>query len=228
MDERFPKYVYFLCRKLKFLNIPNLGMLLVGLGILGFIGIHSGMPMEEFTLNPHRILDGEFWRLITFPVTEAPDGPIWLLFYCLYVYFVMSTLELHWGTSSLTIFVFLCYLFGILGSFIVAFFVPEYLWRSLPLWHFLLENITLAFGTLFPDVELSFFGVIPIKAKYFAYLGAIIIFLKLITGGTLNAIFIILAMAPYLLFFGPMLFKAIHRKIKNIIRKKKFDSDMWK
>lgn len=228
MDDRFPKYIRYICKKLQFISIPNLGMLLIGLGVLGFIGIHAGMPMEQFTLNPHRIINGEFWRLITFPVTEAPSGPLWLLFYCLYIYFVMSTLEIHWGASSLTIFVLFSYISGIVGSFFIALFVPEYLWQSLPLWHFLLENITLAFGTLFPDVELSFFGVIPIKAKYFAYFGAVIILLKLLTSSYLGAIFIILAMTPYLLFFGPMLIKATLAKIKNTIRKKKFNSDMWK
>lgn len=98
MDNRFPKMVRFLVQKLDFLAIPNLGLLLAGLAVLGFVGqVLLQAPIEKFIFDPVRVLQGEWWRLLTFPLSEAPSNPIWLLFYCFYVYFIMNALEGTWG-----------------------------------------------------------------------------------------------------------------------------------
>ena len=161
MDYRFPKYLRVLVQKLSFISIPNLGMLLAGLAVLGFVGSTLlEAPMEQFVFDPNRVLQGEWWRLFTFPVSEAPTNPIWLLFYCLYVYFIMNAMESSWGPGPLTVFTLFAYFCALAGSFAVG--------APVPIWKYVVENISLAFGSLFPEVELQLFGIIPVKAKYLA------------------------------------------------------------
>src|SRR5690606_7642001 len=103
MDDRFPKPLRWIVDRLSFIAVPNLGMLLAGLAVLGFVGRNMmGAPMEQFTFHPYLVLQGEWWRLITFPVSEAPSNPIFLLFYCFYIYFIMNAMEGDWGAGPLT------------------------------------------------------------------------------------------------------------------------------
>ncbi len=53
MDDRFPKPLRFLVNKLSFLGIPNLGILIAGLAILGFVGqTILNAPMDRFIFDP--------------------------------------------------------------------------------------------------------------------------------------------------------------------------------
>jgi len=225
MDERFPKYLQVICKKLDFLSIPNLGMLLAGLAVLGFAGHLMGAPLERFTLNPYLIMQGEVWRLITFPLAEVPTHPIWLLFHCLFIYFVMNSLESHWGVGPLTIYTLFCYICAIGGAFFVSAFNP--LLVSIPVWQFLLFNMLFAFGTFFPDVEIILL-IIPAKAKYLAYIFAALFLWNFITAGMLLKVLMLITITPYLIFFSPMFYKAIMNRRKTAQRRKKFNSDMWK
>lgn len=224
MDERFPKYLRVICRKLSFLAIPNLGMLLAGFAVLGFIGYHAGTPIDKFTLNPYLIMQGEFWRLVTFPVAESPHQIIWLFFHCLFIYFVMNSLEEQWGAGPLTIYTLFCYLCAIIGVFFLAALAPI---QSVPVWQFVLYNMIFAFGTFFPDVEILLL-VIPVKAKWLAFISLAYFLFIFVPASLLVQIFMLITILPYLLFFSPMFFKTIINKRKNSKRRKKFNSDMWK
>ena len=221
MDDRFPKYLRFIVKKLSFMSIPNLAMLLAGFAVLGFVGkTMMGAPMEQFLFDPSRVLAGEWWRLITFPVSEAPTNPIILLFYCLYVYFIVNALEESWGAGPLTVFTGFAYLCALAGSFLVG--------APVPIWIYVIQNLSLAFGTVFPDIELAFFGIIPVKAKWLAVLAGVLILIQFLGAGLLEKIFLALVHLPYLLFFAPMLFRAARMRWGTSQRRKRFDNDMWR
>lgn len=222
MDYRFPKYLRWVVRKLDFLALPNLGMLLAGLAVLGFVGSHMlGAPMGQFSFDPYRVLyHGEWWRLITFPVSEAPSSPIFLLFYCFYIYFIMNSMEQSWGTAPLTIFTLFAYMCALAGSFLVG--------APVPIWIYVVENMTLAFGTLFPDVELHLFGIIPIKAKWLAVFAGGMILLQFLPAGLLGKVFLLVVLLPYFIFFGPWLVQSGIGKWKTRQRRRRFNSDMWR
>lgn len=217
MDERFPKFLRTLLRKLDFLGLPNLGMLVCGLTILGFIGQNFlGAPFERFLFDPQAVMQGEWWRLFAFPADQGLNNPIWLLFYCMYVFFVMNALESHWGAGPLTVFTLLAYVAALGASFLAM--------RPLSIWYYVIENVSLAFGTLFPEVELYLFFILPVKAKWLAMLFGAFLFLKFIAGEYYLAV----ALAPYLLFFSPLLFSEVRGWIRRRKNRKRFDQDMWR
>lgn len=96
------------------------------------------------------------------------------------------------------------------------------------MWKYVVENISLAFGSLFPNVELALFGIIPVKAKYLAFLAGALILLEFLLGSPLLKLILIVAFAPYLLFFGPMLFRSVRGQLSSSARRKRFKSDMWR
>lgn len=217
MDNRFPKYVHTLVKRLSFLSIPNLGMLLAGFGVLGFIGYMSGtVPMGRFVFHPQLFIEGEWWRILTFPVAEAPTGPLMLLFYVFFVYYVMNHMEQDWGVAPLTIFVLFAYLAGIAGSF--------YLWSASGIWRSVLDNVLFAYGTLYPEQTFHLFGVFPVKAKWLALFYAALKIPMIISAPIFSA----LTFFPYIFFFGPVLFNLVASSQRTRQRRQKYDEDMWK
>lgn len=221
MDERFPKYLRVIVKKLSFLALPNLGMLLAGFAVLGFIGNQFlNAPMAQFMFDPQRVLAGEWYRLLTFPVSEAPTNPILLLFYCLYVYFIVNALEETWGVASVTVFTLFAYVCGLAGAFLMGGVVP--------IWIYVVQNLSLAFGTIFPEIELHLFGILPVKAKWLAVFAGGLVILQFLGAGVWYKGFLLLVHTPYLLFFGPMVYRAIRNRRNTQTRRNRYDKDMWR
>lgn len=199
-DSRFPAWAQWLFRRLSFVAIPNLGFAVAGLAVLCFIGVYVlGAPLERFVFDPQAVLAGEYWRFFAFPGSEIGGNLLYLLFYVLYVVYVFRALEEHWGAAPLTLFTLLAYVCAIAASFLTG--------RTLPVWYHVLKNVSLAFGTLFPDLELYFFFVLPVKAKWLAAFAGAIFFLQFLTGDVGTKLVVSVSLAPYLAFFGPMLYR---------------------
>ena len=221
MDERFPKWLRVSLRKLDFLGLPNLGILICGLAILGFIGKEFlGAPLERFMFDPELVREGEWWRLFAYPISAELTNPLWLFFYVLYVYFVMSSLEGQWGPGPLTIFTLLSYASTIIGSIWIN--------RPVSVWFHVMENISLAFGTLFPDLELYLFFVIPVKAKWLSLFAGGLLLLQFVSGGGDTRLFLAVTLFPYLLFFGPFLFSTVRRRWAVRRNRRRFNGDDWR
>jgi hypothetical protein len=224
MDDRFPLWLRRALVKLHFLNIPNLGGILCGLAALGFLA-NWFMPIgiQRFLFDPELVLQGEWWRLVTFPFTGGLTNPIFLLFYVMYLYFISEALESTWGPGPFTVYVLL----GYLGCLIVAF-ITGY---TIDISYFLIQYLTLAFGTLYPDYELNLYGIIPVKAKWFAWLAVLLImvqFAHVLTLGFVEALALPLAFLPYLVFFGSLLLNQIRNRIRTSKNRRRFHDDMWK
>lgn len=205
MDERFPKYLRVILRKLDFISIPNLGTLVAALAALGFVGLFIlNAPMERFVFDPELIRAGEWWRLFSFPISSGTGSPIWYIFYILFIYFVMNGLEGAWGPGPLTIFTLFSYVMAMTGAFVTN--------QTISVWYYVLENVGLAFGTLFPQMEFYIFFVLPVKAKWVTlFMGAVLIF-QFVMGGMGTKILLLIALCPYMLFFGPMLVSNVRGK----------------
>lgn len=221
MDERFPRYLRWIVTKLDFVGLPNLGMLICGLAILGFVGTQMlGAPLHQFTFAPDLVRDGQWWRLFAFPVSEGLTNPLWLIFYVMFIYFVMNALEENWGPGPLTVFTAFAYICAIAGSIITNV--------STNVWHYVLENIGFAFGTLFPDVEFYLFFVLPVKAKWMSLAIGGLLLLQFFGSSGMGKLFLLIAFCPYLLFFGPYLVNTVYLKRKIAKHRQRFDAQDWK
>lgn len=107
------------------------------------------------------------WTLLTYPLVNF--GFISLVFAALWLWFVGGSLERSWGSFTYLVFLLLVTLAtGLLmalvgGAFLGGGFAIYGLW--LPL-----VGLTWAWASLHPDWEVMFWGLIPIKAKFLAWI----------------------------------------------------------
>jgi hypothetical protein len=215
MDERFPRWLRRVVDALSFLSLPNLGPLICGLAVLGFIGSNVlQAPMERFVFDPQSFLQGEYWRIFAFP---SVADPLWLLFFCMYVFFVFQLLEQNWGEAPLTVFTFFSYAMALIAAILSG--------RPLAIWTHVLENISLAVGTLMPELEFRLYFVLPVKAKWLAWLAGAVFLFQFVTGTNTDRLFLFLVLLPYFIFFGPMLVNYVRTRRKIAQNRKRFDDD---
>lgn len=225
MDHRFPNWLRVVLRKLDFLALPNLGMLVCALGAMAYFSQISGFSaVDKFLFDPIAIREGgEWWRLFAFPMSDpgsTPSNPLFFLLFILFTYFIFQSIESQWGSGPLTIFVLVSYLSTAAGSLILEY--PS------NLWHYILLNVSLVFGTLFPNFEILLFFILPVKAKWLTLFSGVLLVFQFVLGSTAFKLFLLFALFPYFLFFGPYLVKELISKAKISKNRKKFDKDMWR
>ena len=159
----------------------------------------GGYPIATSLLSfsSDAILQGQIWRIITFVFVPATSRNIFLFAITLYFYyFIGNALEREWGSNKFTIF----YFFGILLNILVGFLVGT---ASM---YYVNMSMFFAFATLYPNLQFLLFFIIPVKAKWLAWIDAayfaLAVLQYLLTGHFLYALIPIVAVLNYLLFFA--------------------------
>ncbi len=188
------------CRKHPGFGIPNLmRYIIIGTAAVYLMDWVSTGPSLSSLLAFSRaeILQGELWRLVTFVFVPQATGwgmvgfAITLYFY----YFIGNALEREWGAGRFTVF----YLFGIVLNIVVGMVVGT---TSM---FFVNMSMFFAFATLYPNLQFLLFFVIPVKAKWLAWVDAayflFIIARNLLGGHFLYALIPVVAVLNYFVFF---------------------------
>jgi hypothetical protein len=218
VDDRFPNWLARILRKLDFVGIPNLGSILAAIAIIAFVAnLVNPAGLERIVFDPQLVSEGEWWRILTFFFSGGFRSAISVLFYVLYIYFVINTLESVWGEGPVTVFVILIYAFSMAGAFIVNVPVETS--------SYLLLNVSLAFGTLFPDYELMLYGILPVKAKWLAGVSVAFALWQFYSG---DYVVLPLSVVPYFIFFSHMLYYRTKSRMRVKANRKRFDDDMWR
>ena len=156
LEKKFGKYA-----------IKNLMYYIIMLYALGFVimlvkpEIYQGL----LSLNAEAILRGQIWRIFTY-IIYPPTGSLIMILISLYFYYMIgSLLERQWGTFRFNLYFFT----GVLLHAVAAIFI--YL-----VWGVVLEmgtyylNLSMffAFAAMFPNMQVLFMWLIPIKMKWIA------------------------------------------------------------
>ena len=210
------------CYKNRTKGISNL-MLYISLGaaVVYLMSEMAGNYMLYNLLYFDRalILQGQIWRLITYPLTYRVNN-LMLMAVSLFCYYSLGrAMESIWGTLRFNLFYFTgvlmmdvyCMIFG--GTASVAY---------------LNLSLFLSYATLFPDAQFLLFFIIPIKARIFALFDLAIVLLDLFTYRFPSNLFSVISLANYFLFFGkdvlnvlPMSWRVnMKRKVQNQPAKK--------
>lgn len=188
------------CHKHPRLAIHNLMLYIVIGNVIVFLLDQFSMGVYNastyFSFYSPKIFSGEVWRILTF--VFVPTTPSILLFALsmYFYYFIGSMLEREWGSAKFTIY----YIFGILLNILVGFLVgyTNMIYINMALFF--------AFATLYPDMQVLFFFIIPVKIKYLAWINAGFFFIEIIkillSATPLLALIPIVAILNYLLFFS--------------------------
>jgi len=174
---------------------------------IGFV-----MPVNligMFTFNLAAIMDGEFWRIITFIFIPPNAGMIFIIF-ALYLYWLIgSSLESQWGAFKFNLF-YLCGIIGtIIAGLITGFATNFYLNLSL----------FLAFAILYPNFELRLFFILPVKMKWLALLNVAFLVYEFVMVSWPGRLAMVVSIINIILFFW--------KDCVNIIKQKQRKSK-WK
>jgi hypothetical protein len=157
---------------------------------------------DTVALVPDLVLAGEAWRLVTFLVDPPYSGPLWAFFYWYLLYFFANTLEAHWGSFRLNLYLMV----GWAATVLVAMLVPAL--RSAPITNtYLYSSLFLAFAMLYPDFELYIFFILPVKVKWLALLMWLGIGYSVFVGGWPMFWIAAATGADFLLFLGGVIWQ---------------------
>lgn len=214
-------------RKFGRIGIPNLMLYIVVGNLLVFVfdlifAAKGQTPFSSYiNFVPQLIFQGQVWRAITFIFVPPNSSLVFIALTLYFYYFVGSNLENAWGTFRFTFY----YLVGMIGIIIAGFCtgiaLPGYLNLSL----------FLAFATLFPNVQVLLFFIIPVKVKYLGFADAVLFILAIIFQPIPYKVAALVSIVNYLIFFGPTFFGWLGAKRRQNRIRKEFQAKMdgtWK
>jgi len=183
LERRFGRYA-----------IPNLILFVIGgMAIVWALSSQHPETQDRLMLHWDNVRRGQYWRLVTF-LFVPPGSSTFSLFLNLYfMWWVGTSLEQHWGPFKFNVY----YFAGVLGAIVAASItgVASNVWLND-------ASLLLAFATLFPDVEILLFFVLPIRVKWLGILSALPMAYFLATGGWATRASILASLAGYVLFFS--------------------------
>ncbi len=185
------------CYKHPNFGIPNLMMyIVIGNLLVYMLDLASSSTCSAMLyFSRYYILQGELWRLVTYifvPNYSGTSSVLWFAVSLYFYYFVGNAMERQWGSGKFTFFYLSGMVINIIVGMIVGYASSYYIHMSL----------FLALATLFPNVQFLLFFIIPVKAKWLAWLDAAYFIYMVLCGTFPTNLLPLVAILNYLLFFG--------------------------
>lgn len=201
----FERWLDRFCNKHSKFGIPNLMTVIVaGTVLVYLLDMFSGSGYSIYNLfafSSSAILHGQVWRLITFVFIPLSGDPFSLLLSLYFYWWIGSSLEREWGTAKFSVFYGMGVLLNIILGLVMGFFFGN---ASVTITYVNL-SLFFAFATLYPDLRVLLFFIIPIKVKWLAWIDAAIflwgVLSSLLTLNWVGAIVPLVAILNYFLFF---------------------------
>ena len=195
--------------------VPNVTLFLIVFQVIVYfmVAARNGVWMRA-VLIPARVLDGEFYRLFTFPFLppNSPGqlGPIWAFFYWYLFYLFGRSLEHHWGTFRYNIYLLIGYVLTVAAGFLQpAFPVTNGYWLS---------TVFLAFAFLNPSFVINLMFIFPVQIVWLAAITWVFYVFTMIRGYTFQRYGVLAATITFLIFFGKDVWawvRARHRQSRS-------------
>ena len=215
LRKKFERFCYRNRNK----GIPNLMLYLVlGTAAVYLFTMATQNPLLYSILcfDRQRILQGEIWRLFTYPLLTYRTNVLLQLMYLMCYYSLGRAMENVWGTMKFNLF----YLCGVVMMDIYCMIFGGYADV-----HYLNLSLFLAYATLYPNTHFLLFFVIPVKAWIFALFDLALVLMGLLTESFPNNLFSVISLANYFLFFGKDVMNVIplswQANFRRLFRKKK-------
>jgi hypothetical protein len=185
--------------------VPNLTLFLIAGQVVAYMAQSApagAVPVaSKLALIPDKVLQGEWWRVITFVFAPPITNPLFAFFAWYLFYLMGTTLESTWGAFRYNVYLAIGYFASIASTFLFWFAtgMPGQAATNA----FLYGSVFLAFARLFPDFELQLLFIFPVKIKWLALVTWIGYLWTLIAADHwLTRIMVVAAVLNYLLFFG--------------------------
>jgi hypothetical protein len=197
LERKFGRY--------KIDNLINYIIVLYGLGFV----LNQINPLfygQFLSLDIEKVIQGQIWRLITFIIhSPSSDNPLFLALALYFYYMIGHSLENAWGAFRFNLYFLTGIIFNVLAAFIYYFIVGYPYTIGLT---YINQAMFFAFAAIYPNVELLFMYILPLKVKYLAYLDAAFLVYEVFTSfqtgfhnGMLTSLAIIVSLANFFIFF---------------------------
>jgi hypothetical protein len=181
---------------------------------------------DALVLWPPAIMQGEVWRLVTYIFIPQFGGllPDWLgaALYMLFLWWVGNGLEHALGPFRLNLY----YLIGMIGI-TVASFLEAYITGGLGgefSGGLLNTSLLFAFAQFYPDEIIFIMYILPAKVKWIAWIAAAVLLFHVLSGGLEYAVTLAVALANYIIFFGPEIYRNARTRQQVAERRRKFEA----
>ena len=184
------------CFKNRNKGIPNLMLYLcIGTAVVYLMSAvaNNYILYDILCFDREQILNGQIWRLITYPLTTYRGNILMQLLYLVCYYSLGRAMENVWGTLKFNLF----YLTGVLMMDIYCM-----IFGGTADVYYLNMSLFLGYATMYPDAHFLLFFIIPVKAWIFALLDIVIALSGLLLNPFPYNLFSVISIANYFLFFG--------------------------
>ncbi|HEX3046866.1 MAG TPA: rhomboid family intramembrane serine protease [Bacillota bacterium] len=177
----------------------------------------TGLFINRLTLEPYLVLQGEFWRLITYIFIPPTFSILWIIFTLYFYYLIGNSLEHEWGSFRFNVY----YLIGMIGTTIAAFFTGG---GGTAL--FLNLSLFLAFAQIYPDFQVTLFFIIPIKVKYLAWLDWAYLAYTVLVSPLDAKVAALVSVLNFFIFFGKDLFAGFRLQRQSYQNRRRFFNEL--
>ncbi len=202
MERRFGKYA-----------IPHLTMYIILTYAAGYVlYMMSAASNYSFfsylTLDPAYIVRGQIWRLVSWWLIPPSSLSIFTLI-MLFLYYQLGTLlERTWGDFLYNVYIFFGLIMTVIGAFILYAIYGDsvHMFAAQFSTYYISLSIFLGFAMTFPNEQLLFMFIIPIKIKYLAIVEVLYLAYEVwqywqLGLGVPRLIMVVCSLASTLLFF---------------------------
>ena len=154
--------------------LPHLTRYIIMTYVAGYVLMLIGRSAGTYetirnliALSPSGILHGQIWRLASWLLIPPSDPGIFTIIMLFVYYQLGSLLEQIWGDFLYNVYIFTGLIMTVVGAFLLyAFTGQDY--GILFSTYYVSLSIFLGFAMTFPDQQMLFMFLIPIKIKYLA------------------------------------------------------------
>ncbi len=181
----------------RYRGIRNLMTIIVAGMAIVYVADMLLAPALGFSLSSFLYFDkaaifrGEVWRVFTFIFLPPESSMFFILFSLLFYHSLGETLQNDWGTFRFTLY----YMCGMLGT-VIAGTLTGYATS-----YYLNMSLFLAVAILYPDRQLNFYGILPIRFKWMALVDVVLMLPTLLYGTWASRIALLVSLLNVLLFF---------------------------
>ena len=158
------------CYKHPRLGIPGLMKYIVIANVAVYLMdmFSNGYFSAMLRFYPALIMEGQVWRLLTFIFVPTSGGFIlWFALTTLFYYYIGNALENQWGSTRFTVFYGVGVLLNIFTGMVTYWISGAFLETASM--YYVNMSMFFAFATLYPDMRVLLYGILPLKVKWLAW-----------------------------------------------------------
>ena len=192
MRKRFERF----CFRHRDKGIPNLMLYLcVGTAVVYLFSMTTNnyILYDILSFDRRLILQGQIWRLFTYPLLTYQSNILLQLLYLVCYYSLGRAIENTWGTFRFNLF----YLSGVMMMDIYCM-----IFGGFADVYYLNLSLFLSYATMYPSAEFLVLFIIPVKAWVLGLFDLVLVLFGLFAYPFPENLFSIISLANYFLFFG--------------------------